>query len=288
MRVGFIGLGIMGAPMAGHLLDAGHTLTVFNRTAAKCRDLLARGAHVAADPAGVARASEVVFLCVSDTPDVEEVLFAAGGVAEGVSGGTVVVDCSTISAEATRGFAAHLAQRGAVLLDAPLTGGDTGARAATLTIMVGGDEAAFERVRPLLEAVGKRILHMGPSGSGQQTKMVNQIVCALNVLAMAEGLHFAERCGMDLERVLEVISSGAAGSWALSNYAPRVLRGDYAPGFPMRLQSKDLRICSEAMERLGLRLEGTELTDRLFAAACEAGLADQGTQGLINLLRGKS
>jgi 3-hydroxyisobutyrate dehydrogenase len=285
MRIGFIGLGIMGAPMAGHLLDAGHDLTVFNRTASKCEPLQRRGARVADSPSEVAQASEVIFLCVSDTPDVEAVLFGEGGVSHGVGEGAIVVDCSTISADATERFAARLQAQGVALLDAPLTGGDVGARNATLTIMVGGDEAAFERVRPLLETVGRLILPMGPSGSGQRTKMVNQIICALNVLGMAEGLAFAERCGMDLEKVLQVVSSGAAGSWALANYAPRVLQGDYAPGFPMRLQAKDLRLCAEAISELGGRFEGTALSTRIFAEACEAGLADQGTQGLINLLR---
>jgi 3-hydroxyisobutyrate dehydrogenase len=285
MRVGFIGLGIMGAPMAGHLLDAGHELSVFNRTASKCRDLVARGAHVATSPAELARASEVIFICVSDTPDVEEVLFGVDGVAEGVTNGSVVVDCSTISADATQAFARHLERRGAAFLDAPLTGGDVGAQQGTLTFMVGGDTETLERVRPLLEVMGKRIMHMGPIGAGQRTKMVNQIVCALNVVAMAEGLHFAERCGMDLERVLEVISTGAAGSWALSNYAPRILKNDYAPGFPMHLQAKDLRICQEAISKMDLNLEGADLAHRLFAMACEQGLSDQGTQGLINLIR---
>jgi 3-hydroxyisobutyrate dehydrogenase-like beta-hydroxyacid dehydrogenase len=285
MRVGFIGLGIMGAPMAGHLLDAKHELTVFNRTAAKCEPLRARGARVAASPGEVGQASEFVFLCVSDTPDVEAVLFGTDGVAEGIAKGSVVIDCSTISADATVNFARRLAEQSVAFLDAPLTGGDVGARNATLTIMVGGDERAFQRALPLLQCVGKMIVHMGASGAGQRTKMVNQIICALNVLGMAEGLAFAERAGLDVEKVLQVVSSGAAGSWTLTNYAPRILRGDYAPGFPMHLQAKDLRLCREAIARLGGRFEGTELTHRLFTEASESGLAEQGTQGLINLLR---
>lgn len=284
-RVGFVGLGIMGGPMAGHLLSAGHDLTVFNRTPARCDPLLERGARVGASPRDVAVASDVVFICVSDTPDVEGVLFGPGGLAEGATAGSVIVDCSTISAEATAQFAARLARQGVALLDAPLTGGDIGARNGTLTVMVGGDAEAFERVRPLIECFGKRILHMGPSGAGQRTKMVNQIICALNVLGMAEGLAFAECCGMDLDKVLQVVTSGAAGSWALANYAPRIVRGDYAPGFPMHLQAKDLRLCLEEIRKLGGRFEGTALTERLFREAAESGLADQGTQGMINLLR---
>lgn len=285
MRVGFIGLGIMGAPMAGHLLAAGHELTVFNRTPSKCEPLRRRGARVADSPRALAEASEFIILCVSDTPDVEAILFGEAGVAEGVRAGGIVVDCSTISADATEAFARRLAEQGVALLDAPLTGGDVGAKNATLTIMVGGDEKAFQRVLPLLECVGKLIIHMGPSGAGQRTKMVNQIICALNVVGMAEGLAFAERAGLDLDKVLRVVSSGAAGSWALTHYAPRILRGDFAPGFPMHLQAKDLRLCLEAIAQMGGRFEGTALANRLFREASESGMADQGTQGLINLLR---
>lgn len=275
----------MGEPMAGHLLEAGHELVIFNRTASKCRDLVGRGARVAKSPREVAATSEVVFLCVSDTPDVDAVLFGEEGVAKGAEEGSIVIDCSTISADQTAVFAKRLAMQGVTLLDAPITGGDVGAKNGTLTIMVGGDEETFEKVKPLLECVGKLIIHMGPSGSGQRTKMVNQIVCAINVMGMAEGLAFAEHCGMDLGKVLQVISSGAAGSWALSNYAPRILKDDYRPGFPMPLQSKDLRLVMEATEKIGGSFEGTALANRLFREACEKGLADQGTQGLINLLR---
>jgi 3-hydroxyisobutyrate dehydrogenase len=284
-RVGFIGLGIMGGPMAGHLLTVGHDLTVHNRTAAKCGPLRGRGANVAATPREAAAGAEFLFLCVSDTPDVEAVLFGPAGAAKGLGEGTVVIDCSTISAEATEGFAGRLARQDVALLDAPLTGGDVGAKSATLTVMVGGEKAAFERALPLLQTVGKLIVHMGPSGAGQRTKMVNQIICALNVLGMAEGLAFAEQCGMDLGKVLRIVSSGAAGSWALTNYAPRILEGDFNPGFPMHLQSKDLRLCTEAIEKLGGRFEGTALTNRLFREATESGLARDGTQSLINLLR---
>jgi 3-hydroxyisobutyrate dehydrogenase len=285
MRVGFIGLGIMGAPMAMHLREAGHDLAVFNRTASKCEPVRAKGAKVAATPREAAEGAEVLFICVSDTPDVHGVLFGPDGAAESLAKSSVVVDCSTISADATEEFGERLAAKGVAMLDAPLTGGDVGARNATLTIMVGGEEAVFQRVLPLFETVGKLILHMGPLGAGQRMKVVNQIVCAVTLLGVVEGMRFAEQSGMAMDKVMQVLTSGAAGSWALANYGPRILKGDFAPGFPMKLQSKDLRICMEAVREAGGRYEATALADKLFREAAESGLGDNGTQAMIQLLR---
>jgi 3-hydroxyisobutyrate dehydrogenase len=283
MRIGFIGLGIMGRPMALNLLKAGFELTVYNRTAAKCQPLLAAGAQVAGSPREIAERSEVIISIVSDTADVESVLFGPGGVCEGVAEQTIVIDMSTVSPAATITFAARLAEKGCEMLDAPVTGGEKGAIERTLAIMVGGRKDAFERCLPVLEAMGKTIVHTGPNGNGQKTKLANQIICALNILAMTEGLRFAKSSGLDLDRTLKVVSSGAAGSWMLSNLGPRILNDDFEPGFLIRLQQKDLRLCCEAIHQIGQLFEGTELAFRLFTEAVARGLGGQGTQGLINL-----
>jgi 3-hydroxyisobutyrate dehydrogenase len=283
MRVGVIGLGIMGKPIAINLIRAGFSVTVFNRTPAKCAPLVAAGAKQAGSPAEVARNSDITITIVSDTPDVESVLFGGDGVIHGVARGAVAVDMSTISPEATVSFGSRLLEAGCALIDAPVTGGEKGAVEGTLTIMAGGDSEAFEKCRPVFAALGKTIIYTGPTGSGQKTKLVNQIVCALNILAMTEGLRFARLSGLDPQTTLKVISSGAAGSWMLSNLAPRILNDDYAPGFLIRLQQKDLRLCTEAMTAMLAKFEGTELTYRLFSEAVEVGLGEQGTQGLINL-----
>jgi 2-hydroxy-3-oxopropionate reductase len=283
MNVGFIGLGIMGQPMSRHLLQAGFSLTVHNRTASKAQALIEMGAKLAESPAAVAVASEIIITMLPDTPDVEAVLFGENGVCEGLSAGKIVVDMSTISPEATVQFAARLRERKCELLDAPVSGGENGAIAGTLTIMVGGDEQAFQKCLPLFQAMGKNIIHLGANGNGQRTKLVNQMICALNILAMSEGLHLAGRIGLDTEKVLEVVSSGAAGSWMLSNLAPRILQNDFRPGFMIKLQQKDLRLAMELIKTLGEDFPGTALSHSLFTQAVAAGLGEQGTQGLINL-----
>ncbi|HMQ15911.1 MAG TPA: NAD(P)-dependent oxidoreductase, partial [Phycisphaerae bacterium] len=212
--LGFVGLGIMGAPMAGHLLRAGHRLTVHSRTRSKADPLLAAGAAWGHSPADVAARCGVLFINVTDSPDVEQVLFGPGGAADALRPGSVVVDFSTISPDATRDFARRLAARQVHLLDAPVTGGDVGARNATLTIMVGGPAEALERVRPLLDCVGKRIVHVGPSGAGQALKACNQVLCAANMIGVCEALLLARRSGLDLNHALDTLGSGAGGSWA--------------------------------------------------------------------------
>ncbi len=282
-KIGFIGLGIMGQPMAQNLLRAGFPLTVFNRTRSKCQPLVAAGATEASSPAELAQRSDVIITVVSDTPDVEHVLFAPHGVWDGLAPGKVVIDMSTISADATVTFAEKLREKGCQMLDAPISGGQRGAVQGTLTIMVGGDRPTFERCRSIFEALGERIVYLGESGCGQRAKMVNQVIAALNIVAMTEGLHLARKAGLDLERVLEVVSSGAAGSWMLTHLGPKVLEGDFSPGFMIKLQQKDLRLVLEWIEHIGDDLPGARLAYSLFTEAVTKGFGEQGTQGLINI-----
>ena len=283
MNVGFIGLGIMGQPMALNLVKAGHALTVYNRTTSRCEPLKAAGAAVAPTPKAVAEVTEVVITMVSDTPDVEAVLFGPDGVIEGIGAGKVVVDMSTISPAETESFAARLAERGAHMLDAPVSGGDRGAIAGTLSIMVGGSDEAFARVEPLFDVMGANVVHVGGHGDGQRTKACNQIAGALHMVAMCEALHLARAAGLDGEKVLAALSQGAAGSWMLSNLAPRALELDFDPGFMIKLQAKDLRLAVEEIERLGISAEATRLAKTLFDRATESGLGELGTQGLYKM-----
>lgn len=284
MKLAFAGMGIMGSPMAQNLLKAGHEVRVWNRTLARCKEAENAGAIVVERLQDLPTGAEVVFICVSDTPDVEAVLFGEGGLAGGLNGGQIVVDMSTISPAATEQFASRLAQVGVEMLDAPVSGGQAGAINGTLTIMCGGKAEVLERVRPAFEAMGQNIVLCGPHGSGQRVKAVNQVICALNILAISEGMMLAKRTGVDPQTALDVVASGAAGSWMVSNLGPKMVGGDWAPGFMVRLQAKDLRIAAEAMEGTGGVLAGTELTARLFAQATEQGLGDEGTQALVKLL----
>jgi 3-hydroxyisobutyrate dehydrogenase len=284
-RTAFIGLGIMGLPMAGHLLAAGHALTVHNRTRSKAERLLATGARWADSPAAAARDADVVFCCVTDTPDVEHVLLGPGGVIESARPGLLVVDHSTISPSATRRFAEALAAKGAHLLDAPVSGGDVGARNATLAIMVGGDAAAFARAEPLLRHMGKTITHCGPSGSGQLTKLVNQILVSVTNLAVCEALSLAASNGLDLRKTIEAVAGGAAGSWQLQNLGPRMAGGDFAPGFMIDLQQKDLRLVLQTAGESNTPLPAAALVHQLFASAQAEGRGRDGTQALYTVLR---
>jgi 3-hydroxyisobutyrate dehydrogenase len=280
----FVGMGIMGLPMAGHLLAAGHRVVVHSRTRAKAEAILAKGAVWAESAAEAARGAEVVFVCVTDTPDVRAVLLGAGGVIEGAREGMVVVDHSTISPAATREMADALAARGAVMLDAPVSGGDVGARNGTLSIMVGGDEGAFAKVEPLLRCMGKTITHCGASGAGQLTKLVNQILVSVTNLAVSEALVFARRNGLDGEKTVAALSGGAAGSWQLANLGPRMLKGDFAPGFTIDLQLKDLRLVAEAAAGSRTPLLALSLVQQLFTSAQAAGRGAEGTQALFSVV----
>jgi 3-hydroxyisobutyrate dehydrogenase len=285
--VGFIGLGIMGAPMARNLMAAGHHVVAWNRSPGPLDALAAAGAERAASPADLASRADVVITCVTASADVEAVILgteAWPGVIDGVRVGSVVVDMSTISPAVTRRLAGWLMERGVQLLDAPVSGGEQGAIAGTLSIMVGGPAEALERVRPLLDAMGSRVTHCGPSGAGQTVKLCNQIAVVLNNLAMAEALVFCQRSGVDPSVMLAAITAGAAGSWQLSNLGPKVVARDFAPGFKVGLQQKDLRLALEAADELRVPLAGTALVHQLFAAVERAHGADVGTQALVRAL----
>lgn len=285
MNLAFIGIGVMGLPMAGHLLSSGHPLAVHTRTPAKAEPLLARGAAWADSPGQASQNAEILFLCLTDTAAVEQVLLGKDGVLEQARPGLIVVDHSTISPSATRRFADELAQKGATLLDAPVSGGDTGARNATLSIMVGGDTSAFERITPLLGLMGKTITHCGPVGSGQLTKLVNQILVSVTNLAVCEALAFAQAQGLDPQKTLAAVGGGAAASWQLTHLGPKMLTGDYAPGFMIDLQQKDLNLVLDAAREAGLCLGAVPLVHELFAQAQAQGMGRQGTQGLFEMVR---
>ncbi len=278
----------MGGPMAGHLVVGCHDVRVHNRTKARADALVAKGAQWAGTPAEASRGRDVVFLCVSDTPDVEQVLFGTDGVAAGAAPNTIVVDHSTISPASTREFARRLAAQGVTLLDAPVSGGDVGARNATLSIAVGGPTTAFEKVLPLLGLLGKTITHVGESGSGQLTKCVNQILVAVNNMAVCEALNFAVRSGLDPVKTLAVVGGGAAGSWQLTNLGPRMLAGDYKPGFTIDLQQKDLRLVAEMARDSKTPLLATALVQQLFTMAQSHGLGAQSTHALYEAVKGLS
>lgn len=283
--VGYIGMGIMGAPMAANLLKAGYAVTVWNRTAAKCDALVQQGARRAESPnAMAAEEPDVVFVNVTDTPDVEEVLFGEVGLAVGASPGLIVVDHSTISPVATGAFAERLAEQAVTLVDAPVSGGDVGAQAGTLSVMVGGPADAFERVRPLLEVVGKNITHLGPAGSGQACKACNQVAVSLSLLGVCEAMALAKQSGLDLSKMIEVVSGGAGGSWQLANLGPKIAVGDHDPGFMIDLVLKDLAIVMETARSQALPLTGTALAESYFRAVQAAGGGALGTQAMAKAI----
>ena len=282
--VGFIGLGIMGTPMAGHILRGGHPLTVYNRTRSKTAGLAARGAAVADSPAEAAARSEIVIVMVSDTPDVEQVVAGPRWVMEGVRPGSVVGDMSTIAPQMERALDAKLRARGAALIDAPVSGGDVGARDATLAIMAGGDPEAFERVRPALALLGRTITYCGPSGSGQLAKLCNQILVSVTLLGVSEALVFARKNGLDPSIMIEAVSGGAAQSWQLTNLGPRIIKRDFAPGFMVDLVQKDLRLVLEACGKAGVSLPATGLVHQLFASAQAHGDGREGTPSLAKVV----
>jgi 3-hydroxyisobutyrate dehydrogenase len=273
----------MGAPMAANVLRAGFPVTVYNRTPSKCEPLRQAGAAVAGSLADLAARSDVVITIVSDTPDVEAVLFAEDGLAAGLAPGSVVIDMSTISPRATVEFAERLRARSAAMLDAPVSGGEPGAKAGALSIMIGGDRAVFDRCLPVLEAMGKNLVYTGTNGNGQKTKLVNQIVGSLNLLAAVEGLRVARAAGLDAESTIRAVGAGAAGSWMVTHLGPRIAAGDFAPGFSIRLHQKDLRLAREFVEEMRMQAPGTALAYELFTAALDTGLGDLGNQGLYRL-----
>lgn len=281
LKVGFVGLGIMGRPMARNLLKAGFDVTVYNRTRARTEEAASMGARVADTPKQAATGADVVITMVTSTPDVRELILGPNGVAEGTRPGAVVADMSTISPKATQEMAAELARRGVFMLDAPVSGGEKGAIEGTLSIMVGGDPEAFQKALPVFQAMGKKIVHVGHSGMGQTVKLCNQIAGGLNLLAMAEALIFGAKMGVDLEKMIEAVGAGAASNWAIVNLAPRVLKRDFQPGFMVKLQQKDLRLALEAAGESDTPLPGTALAAQLFRAVEAEGNGDLGTQALV-------
>ena len=281
MEIAWIGTGIMGAPMARRLLQAGHHLRVFNRTPEKARKLADEGAILAPEPAAAAHGAETIFIMVPDTGDVESVI---DKVAPSLTRGQLLVDMSTIAPEAERRIADRLAATGVDYLDAPVSGGESGAIEGTLTIMVGGGEAPFNRARPLLELLGKRITYMGSSGAGQTTKLSNQIAVALTLEATAEALLFAAHGGLDPATVLDAIGAGAAASWQLSNLGPKIIAQDYRPGFFVKLIRKDLRLVTEAANQNGIALPGLNMMTSMFNATAALGHDLDGTQALADAL----
>lgn len=282
-KIAFIGVGVMGKPMALNLLRKGYPLTIVRRHPDKDATLIAEGASIASSPREAAGTSDVVILMLPNTLNVEQVLFAEDGVIHGARKGTIVIDMSTISPEKTIEFAERLEAAGCVMLDAPVSGGEKGAEAGTLGIMAGGSQQIFERCRPILEAMGKTIMYTGPNGCGQKTKLVNQLVGATNLLGAVEGLRLARAAGLDAHTTLQAVSSGAASSWMLSNLGPKILRGDFAPGFSIRLQDKDMTLLKEWLAGIGGDFPAGDLVYSLFDRAMKAGLENQGNQGLINL-----
>jgi 2-hydroxy-3-oxopropionate reductase len=270
-NLGFIGLGIMGAPMAGHLITAGHSVTTSTHHKPAPGELTGKGLKSAATPKEVAEASDIVFLMLPDTPQVSEVLFGAGGVAEGLGKGKTVVDMSSISPIETKEFAQKIRDLGADYLDAPVSGGEVGAKAASLTIMVGGSEEGFARVKPLLELMGKNITLVGEAGAGQITKVANQIIVALNIEAVGEALLFASKAGADPAKVRQALMGGFAASRILEVHGERMIKRTFNPGFRIALHQKDLNLALQGARSLGVSLPNTANAQELFNACAANG-----------------
>ena len=267
--------------MVRNLLKAGFPVTVYGRRKPVLDELAQAGAVPVSSSAEVARVSDVVITMLPDSPDVELVVTGPSGVLEGAKPGTIVIDMSTISPAVAREVAEACAAQAVDFLDAPVSGGEAGAINGTLSIMVGGQEEAFNKCLPVFQAMGKNIVHMGGSGKGQATKLCNQVICILNLQAVSEGLMLGVKSGLDMEKLLSVVSAGSAGSWMLSNLGPKMLARDFEPGFKVKLQQKDLRLALGAAEALQLPLPGTSLVHQMFSAVEASGMGEKGTQSLI-------
>lgn len=283
--IGFIGLGVMGQSMACHLLEAGYPLHVHNRTASKADDLVSKGATWHESPAAIAAVSDIVITIIGFPSDVEAVYFGGSGIIENAKPGSILIDMTTSSPQLAQRIAAAAADKGSQSLDAPVSGGDLGAREARLSIMVGGDEATFQRVLPIFEVMGKNIVFQGPAGSGQHTKMANQIAIASGMLGVCEALAYAETSGLDPSRVLDCIHSGAAGSWSLSNLGPRIIDRNFDPGFFVKHFIKDMRIALEESASMNLETPGLAAAKARYDELAEKGGEDLGTHGLFKLYR---
>ncbi len=286
--IGFVGLGIMGLPMAKNLVDAEYQVVGYNRSEEPTEELVGYGGEDGGSPAGVAEQSDVVLLCLPDSPDVENVVLGTGEesdpVIDGLSEGMTVVDHSTISPTVAESVADRLADEGVTMLDAPISGGDVGAIEGTLSIMVGGDESALDEQMDVLDVMGETITHCGPSGAGQTTKACNQIVVAAQMVGVSEALVFADNAGADLEAVVDAISGGAAGCWTLDNRAPNMIRGDFDPGFFAQYQYKDLRIATDAGEAFGSPMPQTALAHELYKTMVQNGMERDDNSGVMQVL----
>ena len=283
--IGFIGTGIMGLPMAHNLLRADYPLIVHNRTKAKAESLLTAGATWADNAADAARNSDIVITCVPDTPNVKDVLIGENGVIEAAKPGLICVDMSTISPSVTKEIGRILDAEKVILLDAPISGGEIGAKEGKLSIMMGGPKQAVEKVHPIMEVMGRAVTHCGQLGAGQMTKLANQVMVIHTIMSIAEGLAFAEKAGLDLETTFKVTSAGAAASHSLKALGPKIIAGDFAPAFMVDLQQKDLRLVLECAEQLKRPLPGVALVRQLLAVLQAQGRGRDGTQALVDVIR---
>jgi 3-hydroxyisobutyrate dehydrogenase len=281
--IGFIGIGVMGSSMAGHLIDAGYELNIYNRTAAKCEPLIRRGAKLLEDPGEVASESDVVITIIGFPKDVEDVYLAPGGIVKNARKGALLIDMTTSSPALAVKIYESAREKGVGACDAPVTGGDKGAREATLSIMVGGTDGDFDRAKPILQAMGKNIVHFGAAGCGQLAKLANQIVIASTMLGVCEGLAYAKKAGIDPEELIKCIENGAAGSWSLSNYGSRILNGDFKPGFFVKHFIKDMTLAKESSHALGLDMPGLETALDQYKKLADKGASDGGIQELYRL-----
>lgn len=280
ITIGFIGTGVMGKSMAKHIWDAGYPLMIYTRTKEKAEELLKEGVTWASSPKEIAQSADIIISMVGYPKDVEEVYLNEDGLIPNASEGTYLIDMTTSTPSLAKTLYEEGKKRGIHVLDAPVSGGDIGAREARLTVMVGGDRKAYEKILPILKIFGQNIVYQGKAGSGQHTKMCNQIAIASNMIGVCEAIVYAEKAGLNLENVLKSISSGAAGSWSLSNLAPRILRGDFEPGFYIKHFIKDMSIAIEEAEKMNLQLPGLKLAKEMYEMLAENGEENSGTQAL--------
>ena len=283
-RIGFIGLGIMGRGMVDNLMQAGFDLTIWNRTASRMTPFTERGAEAASSPRAVAEKSDIIITCVSDTPDVEQVILGDDGVIHGAAAGSLVIDMSTINPVNTVEIARQLKAKGVNMLDAPISGGSEGAANGTLSIMIGGADADVARADACFQAMGSTITHVGEQGAGQTVKLSNQILCVVNMLAASEALLFAKAGGVDLDKMLQAVTGGAAGSWMLANRGPQVINDYWEPGFSIDLQQKDLRLVMGAADEMGVPVMATAICFNLYRTLQAQGHGGDGNHSIVRAL----
>ncbi|WP_285842028.1 NAD(P)-dependent oxidoreductase [Ureibacillus chungkukjangi] len=280
-KIGFIGTGVMGSSIVKHLLKADYEVSVYTRTKSKAQSLVELGAKWAETPKDAAINSDVIFTMVGFPADVEEVYFGENGLLQTAKKGAVVVDLTTSEPTLAKKIYESAKEKGLTSIDAPVSGGDVGARNGTLSIMIGGDESVFNELLPILQIFGENIVYQGEAGAGQHTKMCNQLLIATNMIGVCESIAYATKAGLDIEKVLQSISSGAAGSWSLSNLGPRMIKGDFEPGFYLKHFIKDMKIAIDEAEKMNLNLPGVKLSKELYNTLLEKGYGDNGTQSLI-------